>query len=211
MSRPCSGFARQRAFTLIELMIAVGIFALITVFAYAGVNQVIRTRIVAAESLDRLAGIQFTFRQIALDLEQIHPRPVREELGSTLVPALIADLRRYNQLELTRAGWRNPLGSRRSSLQRVAYRLEDGELIRSHWNVLDRLQVSPPVEFNLLQGITSIEFRFMQDSGNWINSWPDPDQPPLIQVSARPRAVEVVVEFDDPRVGTLRRVIEVLR
>ncbi len=202
---------RQEAFTLIELMIAVAIFALMTMFAYASVNQVIRARIVAAESLARLSDIQFMLRQLSLDLEQLHPRPVREELGDTLAPALISDLRRYNQLELTRAGWRNPLGAPRPSLQRVAYRLEDGELIRSHWNVLDRLQVNPPIEFTLIEGVDTLEFRFMQDSGNWIDSWPDPDLPPASQPGARPRAIEVTLTFDDPRIGTLRRIIEVLR
>lgn len=205
------GAGRQRAFTLIELMIAVAIFALMTLFAYASVNQVITARIIAAESLGRLSDIQFMLRQLALDLEQLHPRPVREELGDSLAPALVADLRRYNQLELTRAGWRNPIGAPRSSLQRVAYRLEDGELIRSHWNVLDRLQVNAPIEFTLIEGLETVEFRFMRESGDWISSWPDPDLPPAAVHGARPRAVEVILAFDDPRIGTLRRVVEVLR
>lgn len=201
----------QRGFTLIELMIAVAIFALMTLFAYASVNQVIRARIVAAESLGRLSDVQFMLRQLALDLEQLHPRPVREELGDTLAPALVADLRRYNQIELTRAGWRNPVGAPRSSLQRVAYRLENGELIRSHWNVLDRLQVNPPIEFTLIEGVDTLEFRFMKESGDWIDSWPDPDLPPAAVHGSRPRAIEVVILFDDERIGTLRRIIEVLR
>lgn len=200
-----------RAFTLIELMIAVAIFSLMTIFAYAGVNQVIRTRSLSAESLDRLSDMQFTLRQLALDLEQVHPRPIREELGENLVPAMISDLRRFNQLELTRSGWRNPLGTPRSNLQRVAYRLEDGELIRSHWTVLDRLQMNAPVEFTLLENVASFELRFMKDDGSWLSSWPDPDLPAAIQLGARPRAVEVIIEFDDPQVGRMRRVFEVLR
>ncbi len=206
-----SGVRRQRAFTLIELMISVAIFSLMTVFAYAGVNQIIVTRALSAASLDRLSRVQFTMRQMALDLEQIHPRPVREELGEDLVPTVIADLRRFNQIELTRAGWRNPLGTPRSSLQRVAYRLEDGELIRSHWNVLDRLQINAPIEFILLEEVDSFELRFMKEDGNWISSWPDPDLPATLQLGARPRAVEVIIEFDDPDLGQLRRVFEVLR
>lgn len=203
--------SRQCAFTLIELMIAMSIFSLMTVFAYAGVNQIIVTRERSAESLDELASIQFTLRQLALDLEQVHPRPVREELGDNLVPTMIADLRRLNQLEMTRAGWRNPLGTPRPSLQRAAYRLEDGELIRSHWNVLDRLQINAPVEFTLLENIQSFELRFMKEDGNWISSWPDPDLPATLQLSARPRAVEVILKFDDPKLGDIRRLFEVLR
>ena len=203
--------SRHRGFTLIELMIAVAIFSLMTVFAYAGVNQIINTRILAAESLDRLASVQFALRLLALDIEQIHPRPVREEFGDNLVPTVIADLRRFNQLELTRAGWRNPLGTPRPSLQRVAYRLEDGELIRSHWTVLDRLQINVPVEFTLLEDVDSFELQFMKEDGGWISSWPDPDLPVQLQLGARPRAVEVIIRFEDPDMGELRRVLEVLR
>lgn len=201
----------QTGFTLIELMISVGIFSLMTVFAYAGVNQIINTRILAAQSLDRLASVQFALRQMALDIEQIHPRPVREELGDNLVPTVIADLRRFNQLEMTRAGWRNPLGTPRPALQRVAYRLEDGELIRAHWNVLDRLQVNTPVEFSLLTDIDSFELQFMTEAGTWVSSWPDPDLPLQLQLGARPRAIEVIIRFNDPDAGDLRRVFEVLR
>lgn len=198
-------------FTLIELMIAVGIFSLMTIFAYAGVNQVIRARTLTAETLARLSDVQFTLRMLAMDVEQLHPRPVREELSETLTPSLIADLRRYNQLELTRGGWRNPLGSPRPSLQRVAYRLEDGELIRSHWNVLDRLQMNRPVEFILIDGVEAFEVRFMQADGTWIESWPAPELAPETGLGARPRAIEVTLEFEDANTGTLRRVFEVLR
>ncbi len=202
---------RLGGFTLIELMIAVAIFSLMSIFAYAGLNQIILTRALSAESLEKLTSIQFTMRQLALDLEQLHPRPVREEIGDNLVPAVIADLRRFNQIELTRAGWQNPLGTPRGSLQRVAYRLEDGELIRSHWNVLDRLQINAPVEFTLLEGLESFEVRFMNEDGNWINSWPDPDMAPALVMGARPRAVEITLEFEDTGMGTVRRVFEVLR
>ncbi|NNF52775.1 MAG: type II secretion system minor pseudopilin GspJ [Gammaproteobacteria bacterium] len=202
---------KKSGFTLIELMIAVAIFSLMTVFAYAGVNQIINTRVLAAQSLDRLASVQFALRQMALDIEQIHPRPVREEFGDSLVPTVIADLRRFNQLEMTRAGWRNPLGTPRPTLQRVAYRLEDGELIRSHWNVLDRMQMNPPVEFTLLSDIDSFELQFMNEAGEWVSSWPDPDLPGQLQLGARPRAVEIIIRFEDAERGELRRVIEVLR
>lgn len=211
MSRRILTSRSHRGFTLIELMIAVGIFALMTIFAYAGVNQVIRARTLTAETLQRLSDVQFTLRMLALDVEQIHPRPVREELSETLTPSLIADLRRYHQLELTRGGWPNPLGAPRPNLQRVAYRLEDGELIRSHWNVLDRLQMNIPVEFTLIDGVEAFEVRFMQADGSWVDSWPAPELDPVSSLGARPRAIEVILEFEDASTGTLRRVFEVLR
>jgi len=203
--------SRRPGFTLIELMVAMAIFALVALMAYAGLSQVINARIASESSLDRLTTVQFAFRQIAMDLEQLHPRPVREEFGDSQLPAVIADLRRLNQLELTRAGWRNPLGTPRSTLQRVAYRLEDGKLIRSHWYVLDRLQMNKPVEFTLLEDIEEFELRFMKSDGDWLNSWPDPDVSPAQQLEMRPRAIEISVQFSDEKYGTVRRLFEVLR
>ncbi len=202
---------REPGFTLIELLVAMAIFSLVALIAYAGLSQVIAARIAADRSLDRLTRIQFAVRQIAMDLEQIHPRPIREEFGDSMQPAVIGDLRRLNQLELTRAGWPNPLGTPRSSLQRVAYRLEEGKLVRSHWNVLDRLQFNEPVEFTLMDDIDEFEIRYMRFDGEWLDGWPDPDATPQAQLEMRPRAVEISLKFVDERYGTVRRLVEVLR
>lgn len=202
---------RSTGFTLIELMVAMGVFAMLALMAYAGLDQVIETRIRSAASLNQLTQLQFSIRLMAMDFEQLHPRAVREEFGDSLQPAVLGDLRRYNQFEATRAGWRNPLGSARSSLQRIAYRIEDDKLIRSHWNVLDRMQSVEPVEFTLLEGVRRFELRFMKQDGNWLDGWPDPDASPEFQIEMRPRAIEITLEFDDENLGTVRRLVEVLR
>ncbi len=211
MSGTSGSDTAQRGFTLIELMVAMAIFALVALMSYAGLSQVINARIASERSLSRLSNIQFALRQIEMDLEQLHPRPVREEFGDSLQPAVLGDLRRFNPLEFTRAGWRNPLGTPRSSLQRVAYRLEDGKLIRSHWNVLDRIQPNEPLEFTLLENIEEFDLRFMKSDGDWLNGWPDPDAAPAAQLEMRPRAIEIVLQFADERYGSITRLIEVLR
>lgn len=198
-------------FTLIELLVAMGIFAVVALMAYGGLNQIINARLRSEDSLERLTRIQFAIRQMAMDMEQLNPRPVREELSETLVPAVLADLRRFYQLEFTRGGWRNPLGNPRSTLQRVGYRLDDGEIIRSHWLVLDRLQISEPVETTLLENVDTFRLRFLNGDDEWIESWPDPDDQTGQMVDARPRAVEVTLEFRDDSQAMIRRVFEVMR
>ena len=90
----------------------------------------------------------------------------------------------------------------------MAYRIEEDELIRYHWNVLDRTASNVPVGTVLLDGIDSLTFRFLQPNGEWTAQWP-----PLAQQSQSndssllPRAVEILIVT--PEEGELRRVIEV--
>ncbi len=100
-------------------------------------------------------------RRMLQDFSQIQPRPVREELGGGWKYALLADGRNLDDVEVTRAGWRNPLGRPRSSLQRVAYRVEDGVLIRSQWPVLDRMLEAEASELELLDRVEEFRLRFL--------------------------------------------------
>ena len=75
------------------------------------------------------------------DIEQVVPRTVRDEYGDAQSPLVGGE-----DLQLTRAGWRNPGGRQRSTLQRVGYALEEQQLVRYCWSVLDRAQDSEPLE-----------------------------------------------------------------
>ena len=113
----------QRGFTLIELLVALLVFAVMSVLAYGGLRSVLDASAGAGAHADRLASLQRTFMALARDVEQLADREIRDEYGDRQ-PALRvgADER---LLELTRAGWRNPAGQTRSTLQRVAYRLDE--------------------------------------------------------------------------------------
>ena len=62
---------------------------------------------------------------------------------------------------LTRGGWSNPIGEPRTELERVAYVLDNGTLVREHWNVLDATLSSLPVKRNLLKHVRSVSFQYM--------------------------------------------------
>jgi general secretion pathway protein J len=64
-------------------------------------------------------------------------------------------------LRLTRSGWHNSTGAPRSTLQRVAYRLEEGQLLRLTYPVLDRTTAIEPRETVLLENVDTLEFRFL--------------------------------------------------
>ena len=93
----------------------------------------------------------------------------------------------------TRGGWRNPLNHPRSTLQRVGYTLEEKQLIRHTWAVLDRAQDSEPRHQELLTDIDSIQVRFLDEGHDWKEQWPA-DQ--VAEATGLPRAVEVTLEHE---------------
>ena len=131
--------SRQRGFTLLEILVAMAIFGIVSYMSYSGLDAVIRQHEIASESAYRLRNLQYAMRRIVQDFSQIQPRPIREETGEGHNFALMADTRTADPMELTRAGWQNPLAHPRSSLQRVAYWVEEDVLIRAQWPVLDRM------------------------------------------------------------------------
>ena len=110
-------------------------------------------------------------------------------------------------VDLTRGGWSNTAGQQRSTLQRVSYALVDGVLKRSYTTALDTVQGAKPVVQDLLSGIKTIQFRYLDANQAWQNNWPPPSLQPPESWSVRPVAVEVTIEFKDW--GRVHRLIEV--
>jgi len=198
----------ERGFTLLELLVAMAIFAILGTLALSGYTELQRQSEYAEQRLERLREVQRAVQAIAQDLGQIEPRPIREPLGDTVLPAVLAtDTIEYG-LQFTRAGWSNTAGLARPTEQRVGYRLDGDGLWRDHWPVLDRTLVMEPVRVKLLGQVRTVRFRFMNASREWVDRWPVTDGPGLAgSERVRPAAVEVTLELEDW--GVIRRVIEV--
>lgn len=191
---------RGAGFTLIELIVVLGIFAVLSVMAYGGLNSVLDTRRAVERSLERTVALQKAYLRLRDDFQQVRDRPARDGFGDPKPALLTFD---DGTLEFTRAGWRNPLGQPRPSLQRVAYRLDEEkrQLLRLHWIVLDRAPDSEPVETALLDDVERVDWRFLDDRQEWYGAWPPTIAAPGAKVPL-PHAVELVVTTRD--VGELR-------
>lgn len=198
---------KDRAFTLIEVLVSLAIFAILATLAYGALSQTLASAEMLNGRMDRLQAIQRTMRLLSEDLQQLSPRPIRDELGDGIGPALDTDFQSGFALELTHGGWSNPIVLPRGTLQRSAYRIEEDELIRYHWMVLDRTLANEPVSVTLLDGVESILFRFLQANGDWTEQWPPSNRPGVLGIRLRPRAVEIILTLVDE--GELSRLIEV--
>lgn len=197
----------QQGFTLIEVFVAITVFAVMTGLAYLSLGQTLSNADMLNERMDRLRAIQRTVSYLSSELLQTVPRTVRDELGDAPVPALASSFGGQFSLQLTRGGWPNSAGVPRSTLQRAAYRIEDGELLRYHWNVLDRTVNNTPVVTVMLDEVDSLTFRFLVGDDDWSDQWP-PLSPGGPISSSLPRAVEILLVLADE--GEISRIVELI-
>jgi general secretion pathway protein J len=83
-------FRAHRGFTLIELMVAVFITAIVLSMGYGAVNQALQNHDALEARQERLHAVQTTMRLLTQDFTQLAPRPVRQPLGDGWLPALLA-------------------------------------------------------------------------------------------------------------------------
>ncbi len=160
-----------RGFTLLELMISIAIFSLMSIAAYRLFDSVLHAQRSTQAVWEHMAEVQRALLVIDRDFAQVVLRPVRDDYGSK-EPAFVAGKGEY-LVEFTRGGWRNPLGLRRSELQRVAYWLdEDGRLMRRYWLMLDRTPDSEPVDQILFENVSRLSLQVQDAEKNWHRVWP---------------------------------------
>jgi general secretion pathway protein J len=197
-------------FTLLEVLIAVAIFVVVGAMAMGGYNKLSDQSRMLDERMLRVRAVQNTMTKFALDFEQLEPRPIQDALGQgNRQPALLASASNGQQgvVELSRAGWNNPAGVQRSTLERVTYRLVDKKLLRDRWPVMDRLLTNEPQTTTLLDRVKGIKLRFMDQNRTWQEQWPGANTPSINSARALPLAVEITLELEDW--GVITRLIEV--
>lgn len=190
--------ARTQGFTLLEIIVVVLVFSVMAAMAYGGLNSVLKTRRGIEDSMQRTADFQRAFQRLRGDFQNLRDRAARDSYGDPQPPLSIS---REGELQLVRGGWRSPVQTGRSSMERVRYRLKDRALHRASWRVLDLPQEAEPSELALLREVEEIRWRFLDGAREWQTQWPNEKALAASQGSASgeppPLAVELTLVTKD--------------
>lgn len=199
---------RCAGFTLLELLIAIAIFALLAVGTWRMLGAVIDSDEATRVQEQQLRELVRAVSAFERDVRQVVSRPIRDPYGESRAALLGEHQGDNDALELTRSGWRNPTGAQRSRLQRVRWQLSGERWERRYWTVLDQSQDSQPQVQNALDGVTAMKLRYMDDNGDWQDSWPPAGLTEDERLGRLPRALELTLEHR--RYGELRRVLRLV-
>lgn len=188
---------KPHGFTLIEVLIALAIFSVMSIMAYGGLKTVLNARNGTERAAERLNEIQMAFNLIQQDMQHIASRSIRDEYAQEK-RAVELGIGGVNAIEFTRGGNNNPRRAGRSTLYRVAYLWDEseGELKRLIWTTLDRASGNVPQEKVLLRGVSGITF----DEVGGVSSQQGRGQTNLDDL---PRGIEMKLELE--QWGTIER------
>lgn len=157
-------------FTLIELVIAIGIFAVLSVIVSISLRGVIDAKASQDERAAQYSALQLTYALLSRDFAQAIDRGNTNATGGG---SFIGERdARTNSLlvAFTRAGVINPqLIEPRSTLARVSYQLTGNNFVRLHWPTLDNNNT--PIQQVLLTDVVNVSMRYFDSRGETFDNW----------------------------------------
>jgi general secretion pathway protein J len=182
---------RARGFTLVEVLVALVVLAIVAVLAYRGTAALTSGEAQLAAESARWRTLDAIFTRLEADLRQALPRPARH--GARLEAAWStqpADAAGNTALVFSRAGPEFALEPGAAG-QRIGYRVRDGALEVLFWPQLDNLADRAPAAYALVDHVASFRVQALADDGRWSERWPTRSEDRL------PRAVRVELVLDD--------------
>lgn len=217
--------SRSGGFTLLELVVAIAIFSIISTSSAYFIRNVLLAQERSNEVADQLEALQKVWLLLQQDVEQAVARSVRDQNGDPQ-PIFTGD---QQQMAFTRIGWPllpprdllrsdkeidqgdAPMTLPRSEVLRVRYYLENDQLIRSYWPIPDLADGAQPQTSVILSKVKDFELQYVFSTPSVKQQtseiWP-PDALAFPDAPAMPHAVKVVLTFE--RYGELYRWFEIL-
>lgn len=154
----------EQGFTLVEMLISLFIFAIISVGTFSAMNGSLQGKAQMDEKITQMQNIEAMRALIKSDMDNLILRPSRDILGNDDTYVLSGGL--GSLIDFTRAGRVNPGGlEARGDMQRVKYVFEQGELIRRYLGHVNPAPNTPEFDRVVLSGLNDVRMQFVSGSG----------------------------------------------
>ncbi|MBA3581940.1 MAG: type II secretion system minor pseudopilin GspJ [Gammaproteobacteria bacterium] len=185
----------QRGFTLMELLVAITIFAILAYLAYTGVSNSQKAAQHILLKGEQFHKLQFAISLFEKDARQTIHRPVRSDYSG--IKAAVASLISEKGVVLTHTGWSNPAEQLRSDLQRVQYRLDGNTLLRETWTHTDIGVNANARKTPLLDDVENFQVSYLNAQQEWQDAWPPTiySANPTGDSEPLPLAIEITLTF----------------
>lgn len=176
---------RQRAFTLVEVLVTLGLLTLVAVLAYRGIAALVEGEGRLTAEASRWRALDAALARLEADLRQAVPRAVRVGGGSEPAWLGAIEANGASALVISRAGSEFDADPGVAG-QRIGYRLRGDALQVVYWGGLDRATTgeSEARAWTLAEGVAAFRLQHLGER-EWRDAWPAPGEPDL------PRAVRV--------------------
>lgn len=149
-----------RGFTLLEVLIAIAVFAVVAALAYRGLDQVATNKAHLDQEMRFWRELGLVMDRMEADFVQVVPQSKIDAEGKLRPPFFFGRVDEENRLELVRFdGTRQPV--------RVGYRLREQKLELLLWFGA-KIKV-----YKLLDKVERCDFAFLDQDGNWRKDWPE--------------------------------------
>ncbi|HET9046490.1 MAG TPA: type II secretion system minor pseudopilin GspJ [Casimicrobiaceae bacterium] len=182
---------RKRGFTLIEILVALVILAVVALLAYRATAAMSDGEARLSAESERWRTLDGFFARIEADMREAVPRGSRH--GAAVEPAWwsqTADSAGNSALAFTRAGPEFAIEPGVAG-QRIGYRLAGDRIEVIYWPQLDNVDDARASAYPLVAGVRQFRVSQLGAGAAWVPRWPVTGDSPV------PRAVRIEITLDD--------------
>ena len=164
----CPSAPKQFGFTLVELLVAIAIFAVLSALGWKVFDYLIKVKDRNATHEQNLGQLQDAYLQIQRDALQIVP--ITANVAGEIQPALVLN---NQNLSFSKAGVTDPLKQGLSPFERIEYQYnqQDKKIYRLKYPQLNMNTSAQPLSSVLLSDVEQYQIQVLNP--NELTQWPD--------------------------------------
>jgi len=192
--------AKQRGFTLIEILLAVMIFAMLMLATFQLFDSVLKTNERSETQFVQQNQLNIGWSIILQDLLQMRSRTHRDIQGD--LRSAYETTQEYHAI-FTRGGLPPITGVTPGGMQLVAYEFdkEKNQINRLTWPALDLANDSEPFVQPLVANVKEFTIEHLTKDNDWSEVWPPTDSgaSSTVVTAELPRMLRITIIFNDER------------